>query len=120
MNISVNRNSNKVSKSLSVALRLAFLGGVSAVSLAFIGGELDGSASSEPVVPAAVQSGPARIYYVTDGQTPHDIAIAESITQQERVLTGIVSPERVVHIIDDSNAGHMSAMEQVLVATGGR
>jgi hypothetical protein len=42
------------------------------------------------------------------------------MSAQERVLMGIVAPERVVHVIDDSNAGHMTAMEQVLVATDGR
>ena len=100
----------------------------SALSIAFAGGVVSGrSADATPQRPAPVHaieraSAPQHhIYHVVDSrQAALDIERAEYMSAQEQVLSGIVAPERVVHIIDDSKAGHMTAMEQVLVATGGR
>jgi hypothetical protein len=38
------------------------------------------------------------------------------VTAQERLLAGVVAPERIVYIIDDSAAGRMTAAEAMLVA----
>jgi hypothetical protein len=38
------------------------------------------------------------------------------VTAQEQLLAGVVAPERVVHIIDDSDAGRMTAAEAMLLA----
>jgi hypothetical protein len=100
----------------------------SALSIAFAGGVVSGhSADATPqrlaptyAVERASQQ-QQHVYHVVDSrQAALDIERAEYMSAQEQVLTGIVAPERVVHIIDDSKSGHMTAMEQVLVATGGR
>jgi hypothetical protein len=99
----------------------------SALGLAFAAGSLYGrSADATPQAPAAIASvervsAPQHTYYLVDSrQAALDIERAEYVSAQERVLVGTVAPERVVHVIDDSAAGHMTAMETVFVATGGR
>ena len=99
----------------------------SALGVAFAGGVVTGrSADATPQRTApvsAIERAPAQqfVYYVVNSQQAAlDVERAEYVTAQERVLTGIVSQERVVHIIDDTEAGRKTAMEAVLVATGGR
>ena len=100
---------------------------VSALGAAFAGGAISGrSADATPRQPTSVSAverapAPQIVYYVVDSrQAAVDAERAEVITAQERMLAGIIAPERVVHVIDDSPEGRMTAQEAVLVATGGR
>src|SRR4051794_34171091 len=113
MNISINNRSVRI------------LAAASALGLAVAAGSLHSRSAvatpQRPAAAAAVEPGSAaqHVYYVIDSRLAAvDPERAESVTAQERVLVGIASPERVVHLIDDSLAGRMTAMEQVLVATG--
>src|SRR4051812_28789084 len=92
--------------------------GASALGLAaaagFVGGRTADATPTQdrPAITVARASVPARefAYYVVDSQQAAlDIERAEYMTAQERVLAGIIAPERVVHITDDSDAGRMTA-----------
>ena len=99
----------------------------SALGIAFAGGLVTGRAADvmpqSPVVVAAAGTVPTVQHgyqIVGSRQDALEAERDEYVTAQERVLVGIVAPDRALHVIDDSAAGHMTAMEVVLVATGGR
>jgi hypothetical protein len=96
--------------------------GLSAIGLtltgAFGGRDAD-STQAQPSAGAIERAVPdvEHVYYLVDSQQAATNAlIAESMTAQERFLAGVVTPERIVHIIDDSAAGRMTAAEAMLVA----
>jgi hypothetical protein len=115
MNVSIN---NRTMRTLvaAAALGLAFAGGV------VTGRSADATPRREAsVAPANVErmAVPQYVYYVVDSrQAALDAERAEYVTAQERVLAGIVAPERIVHLIDASEAAWVTGREQVMVATG--
>ena len=115
MNISINNRSVRT------------LAAASALGLAFVAGSVHGHSAdatpSRPAAAAVVAEAPARehVYYVVDSrEAALEVERREYMSSLERMESGVVAPERVVHIIDNSEAGHMTEMERVLVATGGR
>ena len=115
MNISINK------KAVQAVVAVAALG-VAFTAGAMTGGSVDATLQQAPTV-RSIEQAPAQqfVYHIVDSrQAALDVERAEYVTAQERVLVGIVSPERVLHVIDDSAEGRMTALEAVFVATGGR
>lgn len=111
----------KVSMSSAVRTVIA----ASALGITFAGGIVTGrsvDATTEPMATSAFQrptDASQHVYYVVDSQQAAlDVERAELMTAMERLMVETTAPGRVVHIIDDSQAGRMTAMEKVLLATG--
>jgi hypothetical protein len=99
----------------------------SALGVAFAGGLVSGHSvdatprTSAQIDASQVVSGPQATYYVVDSRESALAAErAEAMTAQERVLVGIVEPQRVANSTDNAAADRMTAMEAILVATSGR
>jgi hypothetical protein len=122
MNTTINSNQTLSSKGLRFALRVSAVVGLSAIGLTVasaIGGRDADPKHPQPSAAAIERAAPEmqHVYYVVDSQQALiDALIAESVTAQERLLAGVVTPERVAYIIDDSAAGRMTAAEAMLVA----
>lgn len=107
MNISINSKAVRGLVAAS-ALGIAFAGG-------FAGGRtVDATRSDVSAIQRHSQTA------VDSRQAAVDAERAALVTAQERVLAGIVAPERDLYLVDDSDAGRMTAAEAVLVATSGR
>jgi hypothetical protein len=122
MNIAIDRNRKQAVKGLGFALRLGAVASLLAIGLTQVGGIGDRDANSRIVQPSTRVVGKAaptveHVYYVVDSQqAAADALIADAVTAQEQLLAGVVAPPRIVHIIDDSAAGRMTAAEAILVA----
>ncbi|HLF80102.1 MAG TPA: hypothetical protein VJB57_21690 [Dehalococcoidia bacterium] len=122
MNITINSNQTRNARTLGFALRVSAVVGLAAIGLTLTGVIGGRDADRTHAQPSAAGIGRAvpevqHVYYVVDSQQAATNAlIAESVTAQERLLAGVVAPERVVHIIDDSDAGRMTAAEAMLLA----
>ena len=122
MNITINSNQTRNAKTLGLALRVSAIAGLAAIGLTLTGafGGQDAGPTHAPVSAAAIERSvpeAQHVYYVVDSQQAATKAlIAESVTAQEQLLVGVVAPERIVHIIDDSPAGRMTAAEAMLLA----
>jgi hypothetical protein len=95
----------------------------SALGLAFAAGTVHGRAvDATPQPPARAAAAeraqaPEHAFTLVDTrQAAVDAERAEMMTAMERVLVGIVTPERALHASDDAKAGWMTALETVLVA----
>jgi hypothetical protein len=122
MNITINSNRTLSAKGLGFALRVSAVVGVSVIGLTLagaFGGRGGDPTSARPSAGAIERALPEvqHVYYVVDSQQAETSALAaESMSAQERLLAGVVAPERIIHIIDDSAAGRMTAAEAMLVA----
>jgi hypothetical protein len=122
MNTTFKDNRTLSTRGLGFALRVSAVVGLSAIGLTLTGAF--GGRDADPAHPqlsagAIERAAPEvqNVYYVVDSQQAATNAlIAESVTAQERLLAGVVAPERIVYIIDDSAAGRMTAAEAMLVA----
>jgi hypothetical protein len=122
MNITIARNRTPGANGPRLALRVSAAVGLFATGLTVtgaIGGREASPANPQPRAGAIERAVPDLqhvYYYVESQQAAIDALVAESVTAQEQLLAGIVAPERVVYIIDDSAAGRMTAAEAMLVA----
>ena len=122
MNIAIDRDRKQAVKGLGFALRAGAVASILAIGLTQIGGIGDRDANPTNAQPSTSVVGKAvpeveHVYYVVDSQqAAADALIAEAVTAQEQLLAGVVAPTHIVHIIDDSAAGRMTAAEAILVA----
>jgi hypothetical protein len=122
MNIAIDRNRKQAVKGLGFALRLGAVASLLAIGLTQIAGNGDRNANPTNAQPSTRVVGKAvpeveHVYYVLDSQqAAANALIADAVTAQEQLLAGVVAPARIVHIIDDSAAGRITAAEAILVA----
>ena len=121
MNITINSNQTRNARTLGFALRVSAVGGLAAIGLTLTGaiGGRDADPTHAQLSPAAIERAAPEVqhvYYIVDSQqAAANALIAENVTAQERLMVGVVSPERIVHIIDDTAAGRMTAAEAMLL-----